>query len=263
MTYRALIALALALVTACAAPGSSKRSQADQDRDGKTIAGAIESADQSGSSFHMTLTLTFTGGDIPSGQMAQIKATADGVTRDSRLRMTYRINAAKNRSITYDMVVVDTWLYARLHGAPAWKRTSAASVGVLFPAVRLPLVRESVLLAKEVDASSVTNAASGFAHRYRVVPAADQLQQLQAIPIVGGQQETLFLKTASAEIDAYLALSGDKLNQLDIHLTGTDPSNGETQKIDTTAEFKGAKVSGIDAPTPVTTVTPDQILNGQ
>jgi hypothetical protein len=256
-----LVALTLLVVTACAGPGSSKRTQAEQDKDGKTIATAIAGADQGGASFHMDETLTFTGGDIPSNQQLQVKATADGVAKDGRIRMTYRIAASRSRTISYDMVVADTVLYAKPHASAQWKRTPAASATALFPTLRLRLVRESVLLAKEVDASSVTNSSGGFAHRYRVVPAADQLEQLQAIPVTGTQQQALFLKTATAEIDAFLSLSGDRLQRLETHLSGTDPTNGEIQKVDCNADFKAAKVNAIQTPTGATTVTPDQILN--
>ena len=261
MTRRHFVALVLLVATACAGPGSSKRSQADQDRDGKAIAAAIAGADQGGAAFHMDETLTFTGGDIPSNQQLQVKATADGAVKDGRVRMSYKIAASRNRTIAYDMVIADTVLYAKPHAVAQWKRTPAAAATALFPSLRLQLMREAVLLAKEVDASSVANTSSGFTHRYRVLPAADQLEQLQAIPVTGTQQETLFLKTASAEIDAFLSLSGDKLQRLETHLAGTDPSNGELQKVDCSVDFKAAKVSAIQTPTGATTVTPDQILN--
>ncbi len=262
MTRRLGAALAaLAVASACAGSASGPRPQDQQDRDGKAIAGAVDAADQSGAGFHMDETLTFIGGDIPSGQQLQIKASADGVARDGRVRMSYKITASRTRSVTYDMVLADTMLYAKLHSASSWKRTTEASATALFPSLRLPLIRESVLLAKVVDAYSVANISGGFSHRYKVVPASDQLQQLQAIPLTGGQQQTNFLKTATAEIDAFLSLSGDHLMRLEVHLSGTDPTNGETQKVDSIADFKSAKVSPIAVPAEATTVTPDQILN--
>lgn len=257
----ALLLLVLA-VAACAAPGASaKRTQADQDKDGKTIAAAIENVDLAGASFHMDETLTFTGGDIPSNQQLQVKAAADGVVKDGRIRMTYKIAASRNRTISYDMVIADTMLYAKLHSSSQWKRTPVASATALFPALRLPLLRESVLLAKQVDASSVANISSGFTHRYRVLPAADQLQQLQAIPLTGTSQQTLFLKTATAEIDAYLSLSGGKLQRIEVHLSGTDPTNSERQKVDATSDLKSARVATVEVPSGALTVAPDQILN--
>jgi hypothetical protein len=261
MTRGWLAVLALILAASCAAPGSSSRTQGDQDRDGKTIAAAIDSTDQGGAGFHMDETLTFTGGDIPSNQQLQVKATADGVARDGRARMTFKIATGNNRTILYDMVIDGITLYVKPHGATTWKKTPSAPTTALFPTMRLQLVRESVLLAKRVDANSITNSSGGFAHRYRVVPASDQLEQLQAIPVSGTQQEAGFLKTASGEIDAFLSLSGNRLQRLETHLSGKDPTNGEQQKVDCNVDFKTAKVAAIQPPAGAALVTPDQILN--
>jgi hypothetical protein len=260
MTLRWPAVMALLLVTACAAPGASSRTQADQDSDGKTIAAAIDQADQTGMSFHMDETLTFTGGDIPTNQQLQVKATADGFARDGRARMSYKIATANNRSVVYDMVLDGIAIYVKPHSVTSWKQTPSASTTALYPTLRLQLVREAVLLAKRVDPSSITNT-NGFAHRYRVVPAPDQLEQLQAIPVSGTQQEAGFLKTATAEVDAFLSLSGNKLQRLEVHLSGKDPANGEVQKVDCNVDFKAAKVAAIQAPAGASVVTPDQILN--
>lgn len=255
----ALLAISM-LLTACAAPGAPRRTQADQDRDGKAIATAIASADQDGSSFHMAETLTFTGGDIPANQELQIKATADGVAKDGRLRMTYKIETGKNKSASYDMVIADQALFVKPRSSAQWKRSSSDAATALYPALRLPLLREAVLLAKDIGGGSVTTVDNGFAHRYKVTPASDQLEQLQAIP-VSGSQETGFLKTATAEIDAFLTMTGDRLTRIEVHLSGRDPTNNETQKVDSTADFRPSKVDPIETPPNAITVAPDQILN--
>ena len=248
------------LLAACAPPGAPKRTAADQDRDGRAVAAAIASADQDGSSFHLDETLTFTGGDIPSNQELQIKASADGVAKDGRVRMTYKIETGKNKSVSYDIVVADQLLFIKPHSSAQWKRSSSDAATALYPALRLPLLRESVLLAQSVGAGSVTTVNNGFAHRYKVIPARDQLEQLQAIP-VSGSQETLFLKTASAEIDAFLTMTGDKLTRIEVHLSGQDPTNGETQKVDSIADYRPARVDAIETPASSVLVGPDQILN--
>ncbi len=258
---RVLAALLAAVALAgCAAPGGPKRTQADQDNDGKRIAAAIESADQGGSSFHLDETLTFTGGDIPANQQVQMKATGDGVARSGRLRMSYKIQVGKNQTASYDVVIVEQDLYIKPHASSQWKQSSAPSATALYPAVLLPLVREAVLLATDVGAGSVANVDSGFSHRYKVTPASDQLEQLEAIA-VSGSQESAFLKTARGEIDAFLTLTGDKLTRLEVHLSGQDPQNGETQKVDSIADYRPAKVDAIDPPPNAITVSPDQILN--
>lgn len=248
------------LLAACAAPGAPRRTQADQDRDGKAIAAAIASADQDGASFHLDETLTFTGGDIPANQQLQIKAGADGVAKDGRLRMTYKIETGKNKAATYDIVVAEQVLYIKPHSSAQWKRSSSDAATALYPALRLPLLREAVLLAKEVGGGSVTTVDNGFAHRYKVTPASDQLEQLQAIPVSGGQ-ETGFLRTATAEIDAFLTMTGDRLTRIEVHLSGKDPTNKETQKVDSAASFRPSKVDSIETPPNAIPVGPDQILN--
>ena len=256
-----LLAMVALLAAGCAAPGAPKRTQADQDRDAKAIAAAIQSADQDGSSFHMDETLTFTGGDIPSNQQLGLKATADGVARDGRVRMTYKIDTGNNKTTSYDMVLANQFIYVKLHSASQWKSSDVTAATALYPALRLPLLREAVLLAKEVGAGSVTTINNGFAHRYRVIPASDQLEQLQAIPVTGSQ-ESVFLKTATAEIDAFLTLTGDKLTRIEVHLTGQDPENGEVQKVDSSADFRPARVDTIAIPPNAVRVGPDQILTG-
>ncbi len=248
----ALLVLALA---ACATPGAPKRTAADVDKDQKTVAGAIESADRDGASFHLEETLVLSG----QGQSATLKGQADGVVRDGRIRMQYRFLRSQNQSVTFDMVVTGTQIFTRPHGGGQWRWTPAAAAAALMPAVRLTLLRESVLLARNVGAGSITIVNNGFARRYRVAPDSDQIEQLMAIAPVGSA-EAVFLKTARAELDAYLTLTGDKLTRLEAHLQGTDPADGTTQKVDCSADYRPAKVDPIQLPADAVQVQPNQIL---
>ncbi len=260
MRRRLLAAALLLAVAACAPPGSPKRTTSDVDRDRNAVAQAIKSADASGSTFHMTETLSLTGGSIPQGQQLQINAQADGVMSSGRAKLTYKILRQRNQPIQYDIVLSGPDIYIKPHGASDWKRSDAAAATALYPGLRLPLLREAVLLAKDVSSGSVTTVNNGFAHKYRVTPASDQLEQLESIPVTG-QAEQAFLKSATAEVDAYLTLTGDKLTRIEVHLNGTDPSNNEHQKVDSTVDFSPSKVGVIEIPANATLVPPSQILN--
>lgn len=255
-----LLIAAFAGASACAPPGSPKRTDADVDKDRNAVADAIRGADQAGASFHMTETLNLTGGDIPRGQQLQISAQADGVVLGGRARLIYKILRSRSQSIEFDIVLSGPDIYIKPRSSTQWKRSSAASATALYPGLRLPLLRETVLLATEVGSGSVSTVNNGFGHRYKVVPASDQLEQLMAIP-VSGQAEQTFLRTARAEIDAYLTLTGGKLTRLEVHLKGVDPTNGESQKVDSTADFTPSKVSVIELPGNAIQVPPSEILN--
>src|SRR5207248_8555189 len=115
-----------------------------------------------------------------SGQALQLHATAtSGVLKDGAARFSYRIQQSQQAG-TYDMLVADGQLYVKRHGASAWKTTPEASATTLFPALRLELVRETVLLAASVSTGSVTHIDAGFARRYAVRAAPDQLEQLSS-----------------------------------------------------------------------------------
>lgn len=256
-----LLALCVLLaVVACAPPGAPKRTAADVDKDRTAVAGAIRAADQDGMSFHMTETLLLSGGDIPSGQQAGINATADGAVHDGRARFTYKIAHGRNQTIDFDIVLDGADIYIKPHSSSQWKRSAVSAATALFPDLRLGLLRDTVLLASDVSSGSVTTVNNGFAHKYNVRPASDQLEELQAVPVTG-QAEQAFLKTATAQVVAYLTLTGDKLQRLEVHLKGVDPTNGETQRVDTTADFTPSRVGTIEVPASSTPVPPSEILN--
>jgi hypothetical protein len=257
---RALAALlaALVLVAGC---GGSKRSQADMDRDGRTIAAALETADSDGASFHLAETWLITGGQVPKGQQSTVSLTADGAARSGRVKMTLKFTTGSTKP-SYDLVIADSFLYAKPHSGDAvWKRTTAMAGTALYPAALLELVRESVLLAKRVGAYSLVQQGNGFAHKYVVVPASDQLEQLQAITLTGADEQA-FLKSATAEIDVLLTVTGNKLQRVEVHLVGTEPSTGTKNRIDSTSDYKAAKVDTIAVPTGAADVQPSQLFGG-
>ena len=249
--------LGMTLLAAC---GTSGRPQADQDRDGRLLAGALRTAVTDGATFKLDQQLQLTGGDIPNGQAFQLHATvSNGVLKDGAARFGYRIEQGRQRA-DYDMMVVDGRLYARQHGASAWKTTPVGETTTLFPALRLDLVRETVLLAASVSSGALGRIDAGFVRKYRVRPAPDQLEQLQSMPVGGSSAEQQFLRTASAELDVYLLFPGDKLGRVDVILSGVDPSNGEKQQIQSRLDLRSAKVGAIEAPADAQQVTPSEIL---
>jgi hypothetical protein len=256
MRTLALVMAAAVLVSGC---GASKRMQADMDRDGKTIAAALQAADSGGSTFHLTESWVITGGQVPKGQQSTVSVTADGMVKSGRVKMTLKFTSGRTKP-SYDVVIADSYLYAKPHtGGAAWKRTSAQAGTALYPSALPRLLRESVLLAKRVDAYSVAQQGNGFAHKYVVIPASDQLEQLQAISL-SGSEEQAFLKTARGEIDVFLSISGNNLKRVEVHLIGTDPTTTEKNKIDSSSDYRSARVDTIPIPAGAEDVQPGQIF---
>ena len=246
----------LVLVAGCAT--GPKRTQADQDKDGKALAAALEAADGTGVNFQLTETWVLTGGSIPNGQQATLNLTATGSVRAGRAKMTFTVKQSRGSSV-FDMVVADSHLYARPHNKGTWKRIPDTAATALYPAILLHLLREAVLLARRVDASAIVSVNNGFARKSVVVPASDQLEQLQAISVTGSQEE-VFLKTATAQIIVFLTVTGSKLSRTEVHLLGTDPTSGEKNKIDSVANYTLGKVSEIAVPTGALDVQPGDIF---
>ncbi len=252
---RVLAALLAAALLAAACGG--QRTQSDQEHDAQTIAGALRAADTGGVGLHLTENWVSSGGQIPKGQHATIGITGDGGAKDGRVRMTLKFTTGSKNS--FDTVIGDGFLYLKPQKTDGWARTSELAATPLYPAVLLELLRESVLLAKRVDGYSLVQQGSGFAHRYVVVPASDQLEQLLAISLSTADEKT-FLKTATAEIDVFLSASGDKLQRIEVHLSGTDPSSGEKTQIDSSSDYRPAKVDDIELPMGAQEVPPSQLF---
>jgi hypothetical protein len=235
-----------------------QRSDSDRARDTGLIAGAIRAADDAGQNFTMDENLLVHGGDIPSGQASQFKGSATGAVRAGRARWTYKIQRQQG-SISFEMLLGRGQIYVRPAGAQAWRTTPARDLGPLYPAIRLDLLRETVLLAKDVSGWSLTHVSQGFAHKYVVKPASDQLVQMENVPIPAGTEQT-FLKNAKVEIDVFLSAPGDRLLQIEVHMTGTDPDSREIQQVDCLARFNGGKVGSIGLPVAAQPVQAAEIL---
>ena len=237
------------------------RSQADQQHDGAFLASALRTAWSSGAGFTLDQQLQLTGGDIGSGQSFQLHGTvSSGLLRGSTARFAYRLDQAQQPT-AYDMLVAGGLLYVRKQGATAWKATSLPGATTLFPALRLDLIRETVLLAGSVSAASYGpfDTGSPVGQRYVVRPAPDQLEELQSVAVEGAAAQQ-FLRTATGEVDLYLTFPGNSLGRIDVHLAGVDPSNGERQDIRSTLRLRSAKVGAIEAPADAQVVATGDIL---
>jgi hypothetical protein len=250
-----LALLALLLVAGCA----TGPSQSDQDRDSKLLASALQKATTQGMTFNLDQQLTLTGGQIPSGQAEAIHATvSDGTMNSGDVHFTYKIVQGK-QSVPFEMMIGDARLFVR-HQGSSWKETPVASATALFPALRLELVRETVLLASSIGSASIAHIDAGFAQKYAVHPARDQLEELESIP-VAGDAETQFLKTATAEIDVFLLVPSGGLGRVEIHLTGTDPGSGTSQQITSSMDVRPARIGRISLPSQADAVSPGDILS--
>jgi hypothetical protein len=258
----ALLLLALicgVLLAGCAGPGA--RAQADQDRDGRALADALRAADGQGGGFNMTEDLVLTGGGIPQGQEERLHMTvSNGALKDGTGKFTFRVQQARNQA-DFDMLIADERLYSKPHSSSAWRFAPISSVGVLVLPLRLELLRETVLLASSVSSSSLTHVDAGFARKYAVKPAPDQLEQLAAVSVQGAA-EAQFLKTATAEIDVFLLTPGSKLGRVEVHVGGTDPSDGSRQQIDGSVDLRSARASTVHPPADAQAVGPSGILGG-
>src|SRR5262249_54446098 len=153
--------LGLTLLAAC----GTSRAQSDQDRDGKKLADAIRAATASGGTFTLDSVLTVTGGDIPSGQMLRRHGTiGSGSLKGDAGGLSYRLQEG-SQVAQYQMMVVDGRLYVKTRpgattqpmnptnpgAAPIpmteWRATPVGAATILFPTLRLDLLREAVLLA--------------------------------------------------------------------------------------------------------------------
>ena len=251
--------LLLLLLGLAGCGGSATRSQADQDRDGRLIAAAIRAADNEGARFSLDEALVLSGGDLPRGQEIRLQSSSrDGQLKAGSARLTYRL-AQGSSARDYDMVLASGALFAKQRSTPTWHATPISATTSLFPALRLDLIRETVLLASSISSPVLTHVPAGFAHKYVVKPAPDQLEQLEAIP-VQGRSEAAFLKTAKAELDIFLGVPGDRLFRVELHLSGTDPSDGSKQQVDSAIDLRSGRVDAIKPPDRAVSVSPAEIL---
>lgn len=254
---RSLAAALMGVVLLVACGGT--RSQADQDKDGKLIADALRAANTQGSTFKLDQQLLIMGGDIPAGRAVRVHSSVDkGVLKNDAAKFAYRLEQGQ-QAATYDMLITQGRLFVKARGSSTWKTTPLPSTTTLYPSLRLDLVRETVLLARSISSGAVTHIDAGFAHKYTVRPAPDQLEQLQSVSVQGGAEDQ-FLKTATAQLDVYLLLPGNKLGRIELRMTGTDPSSGEKQDIVSSLDVRPAKVATIQPPSEAQQVAPADLL---
>jgi hypothetical protein len=253
----AVCVLVAGLLTACGLPLPVTT---DQRAEARSIAAAIQSLEQHGASFDLTQTVQLTGGQIPSGQELQQQMTVTGGRlRDGNASFRFRLSVG-GQHLDLDMVIANQQLFARSPGA-AWRATPLSYVTVLFPALRLDLLRETVLLALSISPAGIGHVSAGFARRFAISPAPAQLEELEAIPVVGTAEKT-FLRTAQAQVDVYLLIPGGQLGGAEVHLTGTDPASGIHQQIDSHLDLRAARVARISPPAQAQLVDPGSILAG-
>jgi hypothetical protein len=100
---------------------------------------------------------------------------------------------------------------------------------------------------------------AGFARKFAIRPAPDQVEQVQSMPVQGSDEEQ-FLKTASTELDAFLTYPGDQLGRLEVHMRGTDPQSQTRQDVNATLDLRPARVGPISPPLDAQAVSLDQLL---
>jgi len=142
------------VLAGCAAPGRDQRNRIDQDQDGRLISRALQEADSGGSTFSMSERIVLSGGDIPGGQQARVNGSATGSLLEGRVHMDYSFARTKS-SVNFEVIVADGGFFIRPVRTATWAVTPEPAVTELYPAVRLPLIRESVLLARSVGGASI------------------------------------------------------------------------------------------------------------
>ncbi|HLQ61219.1 MAG TPA: hypothetical protein VK131_05085 [Candidatus Acidoferrales bacterium] len=246
----ALLTLAL-LLAAC---GSS--APTDRASEEKVLVAALEGAD-GGSTFSQQQSWTFTGGNIAKGQKRMANSVASGSLKSGRAQFSYSLNSSRN----FDMVIADGQLYVRPRRGTSWRSVSVDAASELYPSIRFDILRESITLGRSITQPVVTFSGSSVTRKYVVVPASDQLQQLQGVTVPGSGL-TQYLKTASARVEIYLTTSGNQLARIVVNLAGLDPVDGVRTTVVSTVDFKlSRKVGTIKPPDDSVPVSPDHLLD--
>ena len=237
----------LAALSMTALAGCGQRTQAQEAADERLVAAALERADDRGVSFTMQERLVLTGGNIPKGRAELINSQAAGLAATGNLAMIYRVSTASgSQHVDFQVRIVDSQLYVQ-GPSGVWKTVPATAATALYPGVSLALVRETVLLARSTSAYSLVHLSSGFTHEYKITPGPDQVEQLQSMPVQGGQ-EKVFLKTAHTEVDAYLSVPGSRLVRIVVQMTGRDPVSSLNQQVDATVDFSQGRQVALTPP---------------
>ena len=165
-----------------------------------------------------------------------------------------------SKPAVYDMVVDESRLFLKAHSSSAWKMLPAGDAAVLLPLARLETIRQTVLLAGEVGGATVSLVGGALYRRYRITPAAAQLEQLQGV-VLTGVDESTFLKTASGDVDVFLTLADKQLARIEVHLRGTDPQSHTAQAIDSSIDVRPSRVGEIQPPASATAIPVSDFFN--
>ena len=228
-----------------------------QDRE--AVAAAIEAVSSTGSHIDVKSTILDSGGSIPKGRADQIKFHGVGATRDGAAAMRVTFTAAAGKANpSFDIVLTDSDVYAHPHGSVAPWRTEVVEAGnFLFVPVRLPLLRETALLATRETSGGLSHIDQGFARKYTFTPAPDQLLQMLANSF--GGTAAAFLNTASGHIDFYLGSNG-KLLRIETHLVAINPDDKSKRQIDAVTVLSGGSAKPIIVPQGAQPVTSGSAL---
>ncbi|HVB76903.1 MAG TPA: hypothetical protein VNI34_03740 [Candidatus Nitrosotalea sp.] len=238
---------------ACGSP-----TRAQQAATGRQLAEAVRQAQQGGVRVTLEESLALNGGSLAAGQEYRLQASGSGLARGDQARFSYAIDQGSQRA-TYQMMFDASRLYVEHAPSSGWKSVPLESMTSLFPALRLTLIRQSLLLASSISSPQLIHLNSGFARSYAIQPGPDQVQQLQSIA-VDPSIEAAFLKQAQTQIDVDLSLPGDRLLQIQVHLAATDPVSGQHQEILSTASFSPARVGDLSPPGGDVATSPGEIL---
>ena len=223
-------------------------------QDQKTVAAAIDAVNSAGAHIDVQSTILDSGGSIPKGRADQIKFHGVGTTRDGATAMHVTFPAAAGKTNpSFDIVLTDADVYAQQQGSTAPWHTEVVEAGnFLFVPVRLPLLRETALLASREQSGGLSHIDQGFARRYTITPAPDQLLQMLANSFGGTVAD--FLKTASGHIDFFIGSDG-RLLRIETHLVGINPDNKGKRQIDAVTVLSGRSAKPIDVPRGALAVT--------
>lgn len=218
---RSALALLVLLLAGC---GSSTAPNPD---DLRTLAGAIRSLQGSGATFTYTNTLSFTGGQIPKGQVGTERVASSGSVRGDRASFTLTRSGAQKQS--FDVVLDDADIYVKPHRTSrVYFYDPAVYAEAYIEGLRLNLLRDIVLLAAaEPTAGAVRFKDRGLTRAYTITPGRDQLEQLlSAVGFQSAAEETKSLKTASGSITLYTAFGDGHLDRVEMALSGVVDSQG-------------------------------------
>lgn len=237
---RAAIVLALVLLAGC---GTATGPNQD---DLHMLAGAVRALQASGAQFTYSNTLTFSGGQIPKGQVGTERITSRGSVRGDRA--AFLLTRSGAQKLSFDVVVDDADIYVKPHRmSRPYFYDPAVFAEAYIEGLRLNLLRDIVLLAAaEPTSAAVRFKDGGLAHAYTITPGRDQLEQLlSAVSFQSAAEETQFLKSAKGSITLYTAFGDGHLTRIEMALSGVVDSQGTKVAIAPAVVFTKAGPAGV------------------